>query len=296
MGRLTLPADGVVLHIGPPGSGTATIREAFGSGVEVVGREDLAAADSERAAGALKELGADGAYVVATAGRFDWVLPYGWQALLRDRGLVDYGRWLSIVFGDDPAHRAHRHFWSAHDVLACREVWMPLVGEDRFAVVADDTGPQLLGAGAAELLRAVNRAARHWDREEYDLLVRTGLVGRLAEIDSMDGHEMPALPAWAVERAREATVRREEALTAAGVRVLGDLASVHMPDTAAPTELADMPGHAGIEYAASAIDGMRASAMTRLVDARRDRKAGIDALRERSRQAEHELVQRWGGR
>ncbi len=362
--ELTLPADGLLLHIGPIKSGTTAIQHALAearptlaehgvcypgrqwrqmrSGLAVLGRryrglpepsmedwdelvrevheargqrvcistEDMGSASAAQARRIVEDLGADRVHVVVTARRLDRLLPSDWQQRVKHRELLPYGEWLSIVLGSDVEHPEHRRFWRHHDLTRTYEKWAPSI-DGRFTVIASDdsdrrvlhrTFEQMLdlpsgmlqstsanlslGASGVELVRRVNAIAaeQDWTDRDHRLLIYRGMVGRLQELRTVEDPSIPALPAWAIDRANELAIQREEFFAAHDVRVVGDLERLRVPRADAPRDVDAMPEVIRLEYAAAAVDGVHAGAMMRLAEEERRHRREIRALERAHRQ------------
>ncbi len=127
----------------------------------------------------------------------------------------------------------------------------------------------------AELFLALNEIIRPndvvWD--DFQRLVRNGAVRRIMETRDQ-GEEKPQLPPWAVKRAAEIGAGYADAITASGVRVVGDLSL--LAEEVPPRPHDDPPPtHIPVELAAQALAGMLSAATYRgpLFDQRDERAA-----------------------
>jgi hypothetical protein len=184
-----------------------------------------------------------------------------WQQYVQGGSTTPYRAWLSSVF-DDPNGPAASRFWHRHRHDRLIERWTAVVGRERLtAVVADDRDhaailrvfERLLGLSDGTLVLQPDRTNRSLSRAEAELIramngifaasriggaLRLDLVlfGAAANLKARSlAREEPriATPDWAVERAVGVAGEIVAGIEAAGVRVIGDLASlVRRPATA----------------------------------------------------------------
>lgn len=227
-----------------------------------VSNEDFGRATAEQVRRLAEELGGR-LHVVAAARRLDRYLPSQWQQRVRAGDGRGWEDWLRVVLDTDAATDDwdRRNVWFSHDVDALLGRWVDVVGPGAFTLVLLDetdrgqlfaTFESLLGLPAGtlraapdssnasldwagtELVRAVNELAlaRGLDHTGRRQLVRQ-VLPEVAGMSRGSGPSSPPVPAWAVDRLRELSERRVaqvEAWRARGVHVVGEPASMQLPD------------------------------------------------------------------
>ena len=270
--------------------------EAFGRGTDEQIEKTVAA------------LGGDRPHVLAVARRYDRLLPSQWQQRVKARITLSYDEWLRIVLGDPAPHdRVWRNVWVPHDSVELARRWGDAVGRENLTLlVADESDRTLLpnvveamlgvppgllapgdevvnrslGYGEVELVRAVNLhfEEHEYSDERYHRLVNRGLVPSLLRSPRHpDDSSIPPLPAWAWEPLVARSRARVEGLATLGVRVVGDLSSLLLPDSPPPGAVTDA------ESTSAAVVPMEvvARALGGLVDgAVRDREESLSQARE----------------
>jgi hypothetical protein len=233
---------------------------AAGASRVCVSDENFARAESPVVGRIVDELGGEKPHVVAVVRRLDRFLPSQWQERVKAGIGASFDDWLAEVLGDQPARSWERwNVWMGHDTEALVERWVEKVGADRFTLVVtdeadrrqladlfeamlglpsgtlalhDDRSNQGFGLAEVEFLRGLRLAfdRQGWSREDYHRLVRRGVRRRImARSAPVPGPRHAPLPEWAVQRIRELSARRVEAIPKLGVRVIGDPASLLVP-------------------------------------------------------------------
>jgi hypothetical protein len=232
--------------------------EAFGRGTDEQIEKTVAA------------LGGDRPHVLAVARRYDRLLPSQWQQRVKARITLSYDEWLRIVLGEPaPRDGVWRNVWVPHDSVTLARRWGDAVGRENLTLLVADEGdrsllPSLveamlgvpsgllaapsdqvvnrsLGYGEVELLRAVNLHFQEHDYpdERYHRLVNRGLVPSLLRSPRHpDDSAIPPLPAWAWEPLVVRSRERAQGLAQLGVRVVGDLDNLLLPDEPPPGAVA----------------------------------------------------------
>jgi hypothetical protein len=234
------------------------------------------------------DLGAERLHVVAVARAYHRLLPSHWQERVKSHETRSYDAWLHELLEGDETDEAHRSFWTSHDVEWMASMWLDVIGPDRFTlVVTDDTDHSLLphtvesmlglpagmlasdqvsnaslSRNAVEMLRRLNEEfERHgWSERDYTRLVQQGMVPALQEAgrqgDDVGG--VP-LPSWAQPLVAERSARRIKVIESLGVRVVGDLDCLRLPEQ--PTVDEPAPGSVSVAAAATALGGVVGAAL-----------------------------------
>lgn len=251
----------------------------------------------------VRDLGPERLHVLVVARAFHRLLPSHWQERVKSGEQLTYDAWLHQVFEGDDSQRAHRSFWTSHDIERTAGMWLEELPADRFTVVVTDDSDRLLlsrvfeqlldlpagllapagganaslSANAAELLRRVNTAfaEQGWSDRDYRRLVRGGVVRGLARGRSPVDVPLPPLPAWVRPLVGERSRARVEAIGRLGVNVVGDPAVLLPPDgDARPGDLSETaPETVSAQAAAAAIVGILDAALRRTPARRRGRTA-----------------------
>jgi hypothetical protein len=226
-----------------------------------VSDENFARAEPEVVDRIVGELGGSEPHVVAVARRLDRYLPSQWQERVRAGSVTDtFVDWLRDVLDPRSTSREHHNVWMGHDTAALVARWVARVGPERFTlIVADesdhgqlidvfqellglppgtlelhpDRSNQGFGLVETELVRRMRAAFRRqgWTFAEYNELIRRGVQRRFrAREDRAPGPRHAPLPGWALDRIRELSEQRAQALPGLGVRVVGDPAWLLVPD------------------------------------------------------------------
>jgi hypothetical protein len=286
-------AGWAVIGTTPRGRRTATIEEWLELVDEVrsahearvcVSTEDLARVDEATARRVVGDLGVERTHVLTVVRRLDRLLPSQWQQRAQSLKTDDYDDYLHAVLDPDgpPDHQSRRAFWASHDLAKVLDTWAGAAGRERvIAVVADEsdrgllprTFEQLLGLpdgalqeapganpslshNAVELLRRLNVLAeeRRWPDEVYTRVVREAAHAMKHAGRSEHDAAVPRLPSWAADRVRELSEQRADALAEAGVRVVGDPATLRLVEAEEPGDL--RPGTIAIDTVVQAVRGV----------------------------------------
>jgi hypothetical protein len=272
----------------------AQVREAAGRRV-CVSTEDFGSAGHDRIHRIVEDLGGDRVHVVAVLRRLDRLLPSQWQERVKSHDTIRFGEWLTRVLGDDPEDREHRRFWASHDLVATADRWLPVVGRDRFVLVAaDESDPavvprafeQMLGlpagllvlprasnaslsAHATELVRRVNELfeRERWPDATYYRMVQKSAVPHLIDGPRSPLEErIPPLPDWAAARAAEISERRLAELAERGVRVVGDASALEVEPPQTGSRPAPAPEVIDLDTAVRAMAGLVEATLAEIAD------------------------------
>lgn len=236
-------------------------------------------------------LGGDRPHVLAVARRLDGLMPSHWQQRIKAGKRWSYLDWLGIVLSPDADSTASRNVWVGHDTVTLVERWAAVVGLDNVTVVASEpdnrrqlltTVEAMLGLPAellkqvehqskrslsydeVELIRLVNvafeRIPNRTDQDWHDFL-GLGVVASVMkrrQAPSAPGTDFPPLPSWAHERLHDLSEQRIHGLTGLGVRIIGDLEWLRVPQ---PERSSDAEGGydaptVSTETAVAAIEGV----------------------------------------
>ncbi|MEZ5096236.1 MAG: hypothetical protein R2731_08970 [Nocardioides sp.] len=224
-----------------------------------ISNEDFGRAKRPQVAQIVADFGPQ-VHVVAVTRRLDRYLPSQWQERVKAGETRPYDEWLRDVLADDPEWSWDRHnVWFSHDLGRLVPRWVEAVGADAFTLIVTDeadrtqlprTFERLLGLpegllqpvpdrsnrslswAETELFRAVNAVAarRDWSPAQRRRYARHPILEGLAEAGRAPGPSGPPLPGWAVDRVRELGLKRAEQARSLGVRVVGDPASLLLPE------------------------------------------------------------------
>lgn len=239
------------------------VRKASGEcALVVVSNEDFGRAKPEEIKAIVDGIGGERPHVVTVVRRLDKYLPSLWQERVKARETRSYEDWLKVVLGDDTASWQWQNAWHAHNVGRLVDRWAAAVGRENITVVVADEGNRsvlpsafedMLGLARgklamqsrqgnpslafneAELVRELNRqfVANRWSDEFYREYVQGGVVPGLKRTPATDRAKAPGMPGWAVQRIKELCDEQAAAVENAGVRVIGDPASLRPPDLVA---------------------------------------------------------------
>ena len=244
------------------------VQSATGARV-VVSSEFFADVSDEAAAEVVRDLGGDRVHVVVTLRSLARIMPSQWQQYVQNGVRRPYGEWLERILADPPLDPRPR-FWFRHAHGELVQRWAQVVGPQNLTVIVLDESDRAmllrafealvdvpagtlvpeadvvnrsLTAGEVEVVRLLNEEfqRREWSDDLYGRVVRDGVAKRfLAE--HVPAGDAPAIttPRWALERAGALGALAADQIRAAGVRVVGDLASL----SALPTGTDDLPAPA----------------------------------------------------
>jgi hypothetical protein len=232
--------------------------------------------------------GPERVHVVAVARAYHRLLPSHWQERVKSYETLSYDAWLHEVLEGSDQHRAHRSFWTSHDVERLTSMWLDLIGPDHFTLVVTDDSDRSLLAGAVEVmlglpegllagdqvanaslsrnavevLRRINLEfeGNSWSDGDYRRLVQHGMVRALqaAGRQGEDEGTVP-LPPWAQPLLAERSDRRIDAIHSLGVRVVGDVECLRPPEALATST--EEPTTISVDAAATAVAGVIAAAL-----------------------------------
>lgn len=239
-----------------------------------VSNEDFGRATPEQTKKVVGDLGGDAVHpvhVVAVARRLDRYLPSQWQERVKAGQSKSYEDWLRVVLAEESDAWDWRNVWRAHDTAGLVRRWTAEVGAESFTLIVSDdsdrdllprTFEQLLGLpeglleprpdrsnrslswSEVELVRSLNQASRRngWSKDLHDSLVKQQVVRTLRGLPPAQvGPRTPPLPAWALDRVREISDARVEAIKTLGVRVVGDPEVLRVPADLAVGSTSDCP-------------------------------------------------------
>jgi hypothetical protein len=221
----------------------------------IVSSEFFDEADDLMARRAVDELGGERVHVVVTLRPLAKILPSAWQQYVRNGVSVPYHSWLDGMLTKAPYDRPTPSFWRRHRHAELVERWASIVGPERILVVVVDesdrdalmrTFEQIVGlprgvlapesgwtnrsftAAETELVRDVNIRfrGRKWPEPVYNRVIRLGAVASMQRRTPAPDEPGIATPKWAIDRANELAAEASARISASGVRVLGDLASL----------------------------------------------------------------------
>ncbi len=227
-----------------------------------VSNEDFGRATAEQASRIVDDLGGDRVHVVAVARRLDRYLPSQWQERVKAGDRRGFEDWLRVVLDlDNPDYSWDRlNVWHAHDLASLVGRWVDVVGPERFTLIASDEqdrallphafedllglpqdtlkpNPQRSNRGLSwaetEMVRATNQhcAEAGWSRAERRRFVKGGVLRELQSRPTPPGPRNPPLPGWALEQVRRLSEQRVAQVRELGVRVVGDLDALRVPDS-----------------------------------------------------------------
>ena len=219
--------------------------------------EHFAGADDAQCQRIATDLGADRLHVIIGARNFASIAVSLWQQTLKRRRVSTFEEWLERNFRRPEG--GSTKFWDRHDPSLVAARWARILGPDRvFLLVLDEGDRELvprtfeellaLPSGTltsvpptnsnrsmtgveAELVRRLNVELKQQKRdltwELYRSVVRIGAIGHIIEHRRPPASE-PKLqpPPWVVEQARAEANRAVDAVTSAGVNIVGDLANL----------------------------------------------------------------------
>jgi hypothetical protein len=121
----------------------------------------------------------------------------------------------------------------------------------------EDSNPSL-SMNACELVRRVNVRFREnkWPDLAYHHMIQRGAIKGAMYAPRPHDERIPPLPRWALERVAELSAQRISIIKSLGVRVVGDLDSLHTPVTESVSDAArDAPEIISIDQAEAAVYG-----------------------------------------
>ena len=227
-----------------------------------VSNEDFGRAQPEKIRRIVDDLGGDRVHVVAVVRGLQRYLPSQWQERIKADVAYAWEDWLRIVLDPHPTTSSDERWnvWFAHDVEALVGRWTDVVGADRFTLIVSDdhdrtllprTFEGLLGLPSGLLNPPAGRSneSLSWDRTEllrsvqvafdeqglsragrapWTRAVRNALLN--SDVPPSDPRT-PPYPAWAIERIRDLSEKRADAVRRSGVHVIGDPANLLVDDS-----------------------------------------------------------------
>jgi hypothetical protein len=229
-----------------------------------------------------RDLDRERLHAVVTLRPLGRILPSQWQQNVQAGMTQAYEAWLGQVFGDRPG-RARDDFWQLHRHDQLIERWAAVLGTERVtAVVVDEKDHAMLlrvfegflGLREGTLVSERNLSNRSLTLAEveavraFNVAAKQAGVARAVQAKTMrygaaihmkqrePGPDEPRIdtPGWALERAREVDQEMALAITATGVHVVGNLATLAEPQPGRPGGEASMepvmvPPHVAAEMA-----------------------------------------------
>jgi hypothetical protein len=227
----------------------------------IISDEQLAAADDQQAARALRSLAGAEIHVILTVRDFVSVLAPEWQEQVKHRSAVGWHRWVARTRAAEPPATGDRRswFWAVHDTLDVLRRWSQgvapehvhvvvtpprgappgllwerfasVIGVDPASVDLSGARPNAsLGLAEVEVLRRLNRALRRGERIP-NWFYLDHVKERLAH-DVLAERPVTSRPrlaprqlAWARGRAAQVIA----GLSESGYRIVGDLAELRGP-------------------------------------------------------------------
>ncbi|GAA3539689.1 hypothetical protein AFL01nite_25940 [Aeromicrobium flavum] len=235
---------------------------------------------------AVAELGGESPYVLVTLRPLARIMPSQWQQYVQNGLKSGYVKWLRAMLREAETTTLTPSFWQRHrhDRLVAR--WAEVVGPERVVVVAlDESDPdQLLRdverlfslpAGTLEspvsdnrsltwpeieLIRQFNRqfAKSGLPRSVHHHAIRFGTARYLQQRTPAPDEPRLLTPRWAAREAADLGARMAESITASGVHVVGDLASLGAMPTSGLRRKGEGPPDASLppELGAAALMGL----------------------------------------
>ena len=254
----------------------------------VVSSEYFAYADAAAIRRIAADLDASRLHIVVTLRPLARVIPSMWQQSVQGGQRMPLERWLHHLFPEPPA-TSSAPFWNLgrHDELITR--WAEVVGVDRVtAVVVDprdhtfslrvfermlglregtlelvhDRTNRSLTLSEAESVRAFNIRFKQagLSRALHARVMRFGAAQHLKLREPGDDEAGIHLPAWSLERVAQVSAKVTDRIAASGVRVVGDLSDLTVPDLG-PARASPDPGaaHTGASEPVQASPAIAAS-------------------------------------
>ncbi len=241
----------------PPISGWRNLaREARRSDAKrvVLSSEFFADAPPEAIRTIVNDLGGARVHVVVTLRPLARIIPSQWQQYIQSNWKVSFDDWLDAMFNKAPG-KVTPSFWyrHRHDQLIAR--WAEVVGYDHMTVVAldetdhdfvlrafegltglsegtleavPDAANRSLTLPETEAVRAFNVAFRNegLSRPLHSRVMNFGAARYMKEATPPEDALRVEAPQWALDRAGVVAREMVDAITATGVRVVGDLESL----------------------------------------------------------------------
>ncbi|RNL62230.1 hypothetical protein EFK50_10600 [Nocardioides marmoriginsengisoli] len=288
-----------------------------------VSNEDFGRADDDAIARILAGTGAERTHLVYVARRLDKLLPSHWQERVKSRMTLGYEEFLHHVVDDPDRDWEARMMWESHDVGPILDRWARHLDRDRMTVIVADEADRRLTPNTfeaflgldegtlqpgstrsntsltftqTEAVRRLNLMAREngWTPQQYWRIIQAGTVKALRTALEEGGPKITGLPGWAYEKVADRAEAQVAAITAAGVRVVGDPSRLLLRGNVEPAELPAEITEISLDLLADvvrgAVDGSQSLAAMESRQASRARKSPAKELGGR------ELVRLLGGR
>ena len=263
----------------------------------VASSEFFCEANTDQAAFVAERLGKDRLHVVITLRNLGRLLPSSWQQYLKYGLTKPYEEWLGIIFETPGKSRVSPSFWRRNDHAKVVANWANAVGPERVSVlILEDvdlsaqfhTFAQLLAvpepilvdrmnltsnrsmtAAEAELLVRLNAQVKdHMQWDEYVRLVRRGVaLGMVERREPGKDEARLHTPDWALDAAAEQGQLAADAISASGVRVVGDIdrlrARISSPPPVSDADRELIPVDAAVQALATLVDTLHTETDTR---------------------------------
>jgi hypothetical protein len=202
----------------------------------------------------VSDLDASRAHIVITLRPLARILPSQWQQYIQSNMRASYDTWLDAMLNKDES-KLSPSFWQRHrhDRLVAR--WAEVVGPDRVTVVAlhehdhdfvlraferltglrdgtlvstPDVTNRSLTMPEVESVRAFNVSFRQegLERPLHSRVMNFGAARYMRQFEAPADAPRVETPQWALDRAGAIAREMVDAITASGVRVIGDLESL----------------------------------------------------------------------
>lgn len=199
----------------------------------------------------MDDLGRDRVHVVVTLRPLARIIPSQWQQSVQTGMRTSFDDFLDLIFNGPDSQRA-KAFWYRHRSDQLIDRWVKIVGPANFTVIALDERDhgmvlrvfeRLLGLregtlvadgdrtnrsmtlAEVELVRAFNQQffADQLSRPLHTKIMRFGASAHIKSREPGPDEGRIEMPQWAFDRATEVAGEMVAAISASGVRVVGDL-------------------------------------------------------------------------
>jgi hypothetical protein len=225
------------------------------SGTAVLSSEFLSELTDEEVSVMKADLEFKDARIVFTIRPLVKMLPSQYQQSLKYGMRLSYEEWLQRVLQGSAEFVQWRTFWLRHDHPAVIKRWVDNFGAENISlIVADENHPEFIYDSFNDLLQlpahtlkkiessALNRSMS-WEEinlllalnkkynkdlgwQNYSIMVRDGYIKQLTDSPLTRDHERLLTPEWAIDLAKEITLRNIELLNGMGIEIKGDLESL----------------------------------------------------------------------
>lgn len=260
----------------------------------LVSHEIAAEADEVTARRLVDELG-EATHVVVTLRNLTSVLPSMWTQRLKAANTDEFDTWLERAIGEAPERPLPTGIQRQLDHAGLVERWVSVLGRENVTVVIVDSGnPDFVGSAfeklldipsgflsaknldglrsnrslrsaEAEILRRINCVSVEnsisWDK--YLKLVQRGVVRRWLTMRE-PGQDEPRvrLPHWALSRSQELGIEYSERIRCTGVRIIGDLNTLHSVDLSVASDN-QVDDHVPTDVVTEGLSGLLSAALSR---------------------------------